>query len=257
MNASTGRSADNLKIKNRVLARAVCCLNEYGESRCARDLAEQFSGGLEETKGWAQKNGTIFSIEEYRRTLTPGVYSCGVSNDGQPYLVAEDVVTDDLLVLPGSKMTNLLQEFDKFWSLEDTFNSQGFIHKRGFFFVGPPGSGKTSIIQLLAQRLISNHEGIVLYLDNPIVAFHGLRMIRSVEPERKIICVLEDLDSLIKNYEEADFLSLFDGERQINHVVYIATTNYPEMIDKRFLDRPSRFDQVVVVDLPSMEDRLF
>lgn len=250
-------SADDYKIKSRILARAITNLNEYGESGVARALAEHFSTSPGGTKGWAQKNGILFSIEEYRESLTPGMYSCGVSNEGQPFLISEDIVTDDLLILPGSKMTNLIQEFDRFWSLEDTFNSQGFIHKRGFFFVGPPGSGKTSIIQLLAQKLISEHEGIVLYLDNPTVAFNCLRMIRSVEPERKIICILEDLDSLIKNYEEADFLSLFDGEKQINHVVYIATTNYPEVIDKRFLDRPSRFDQVVVVDLPPVEDRLF
>jgi SpoVK/Ycf46/Vps4 family AAA+-type ATPase len=105
--------------------------------------------------------------------------------------------------------------------------------------------------------LVEDFDGIVLYLENPNVGYSCLRMIRSIEPNRKIVCVLEDFDSLIKNYEEADFLSLFDGEKSVDHIVYIATTNYPEQIDRRFLDRPSRFDQVVTIRLPSLEDRLF
>ncbi len=40
-------------------------------------------------------------------------------------------------------------------------------------------------------------------------------------------------------------LSLLDGEKQIQKVMYIATTNYFEKIDDRLTNRPSRFDEII------------
>lgn len=44
---------------------------------------------------------------------------------------------------------------------------------------------------------------------------------------------------------------MLDGEAQVDNVVFLATTNYIEKLDKRFTDRPSRFDVVVSVPMPS------
>ena len=192
-----------------------------GNDRLAAQLSSLFSPTTANS-GWADKDGTVFSVQEFRPNLRAGVYSTGLTNQGQPYLVSETPVTDDLITLPDSSTSSLIKEFDRFWNLEDTFKENGFLHKRGFFLVGPPGSGKTSIIQLLAKTLVDKFDGIVIYLENPNVGYSCLRMIRSIEPNRKIICILEDFDSLIKNYEEADYLSLFDGEKSIDHVVYVA-----------------------------------
>lgn len=46
-----------------------------------------------------------------------------------------------------------------------------------------------------------------------------------------------------------------DGETQIDNVVYIATTNYPERLDPRLVNRPSRFDIVAKIGMPSAEAR--
>ena len=247
-----GMDRERLEMLNRV---ARVLVND-GNDRLASQFTSLFAPTTANS-GWADKDGTVFSVQEFRPHLRPGVYSTGMTNSGQPFLVNETPVTDDLITLPDSRTVSLISEFERFWNLEETFKTNGFLHKRGFFLVGPPGSGKTSIIQLLSKSLVDNFDGIVLYLENPNIGYSCLRMIRSIEPDRKIICILEDFDSLIKNYEEADYLSLFDGEKSIDHVVYVATTNYPEDIDKRFLDRPSRFDQIVTVGLPSYEDRLF
>jgi SpoVK/Ycf46/Vps4 family AAA+-type ATPase len=48
---------------------------------------------------------------------------------------------------------------------------------------------------------------------------------------------------------------MLDGETQIQNVVYVATTNYPERLDKRFVDRPSRFDTIRKIDMPNAEAR--
>jgi SpoVK/Ycf46/Vps4 family AAA+-type ATPase len=36
----------------------------------------------------------------------------------------------------------------------------------------------------------------------------------------------------------------------VNHIVVIGTTNYPEKLDKRLINRPGRFDRVVRIGLP-------
>jgi len=243
------------KEQGKLLREAVSKLASEGYNTLSQELSMAFSSA-DGKSGWADKDGIIFNVQNFHSKLEAGVYSTGM-RDGQPFLIRESPVTDELLTLPDSKTTTMLNEFSKFWGLEETFSKAGFLHKRGFFLVGAPGSGKTASVQLLSKALVQDFGGIVLYLENPNVAYTCLRMIRAIEPNRRIVCVLEDLDSLIDTYEEADFLSLFDGEKSIDHVVYVATTNYPEDIDKRFLDRPSRFDQIITVELPSFDDRLF
>jgi len=56
---------------------------------------------------------------------------------------------------------------------------------------------------------------------------------------------MEDLDGLANNSKntETTLLNLLDGINQINNVVYLGTTNYPERLQERILNRPSRFDK--------------
>ena len=66
---------------------------------------------------------------------------------------------------------------------------------------------------------------------------------------------MEDLDAIQQTYGEADMLALLDGDLQIDNVVFIATTNYPEKLDKRMVNRPSRFDIVRKISMPTPEAR--
>ena len=74
---------------------------------------------------------------------------------------------------------------------------------------------------------------------------------RRIEPHRPIIAIMEDLDALIRRFGEPEFLSMLDGEAQIDNVVYVGTTNYLEHLDDRIKKRPSRFDQVLEIGFPS------
>jgi SpoVK/Ycf46/Vps4 family AAA+-type ATPase len=50
-------------------------------------------------------------------------------------------------------------------------------------------------------------------------------------------------------------LNLLDGIKQIDNVVYIATTNHPEKLEDRITNRPSRFDRRYEIELPNTEVR--
>jgi hypothetical protein len=77
------------------------------------------------------------------------------------------------------------------------------------------------------------------------------KILRTIEPERQIIAILEDIDALTEKHGESEYLALLDGESQVNNIVFVATTNYPERLDRRFVDRPSRFDTLRYIGMPA------
>ena len=46
-----------------------------------------------------------------------------------------------------------------------------------------------------------------------------------------------DLDAALAVYEESEVLNILDGVDQVDKVLFLATTNYPERLSARILDR--------------------
>ena len=124
---------------------------------------------------------------------------------------------------------------------------------------GEPGCGKSGIIQLISQQLIEK-DGIVLNVkdEEDVDRFTSfIATFRKVEPNRPLVVLLEDIDSLAgeNRFQTARLLNILDGVKQIDGVVYIATTNDPEKLQERITNRPSRFDRRYQVELPNEEIR--
>jgi len=188
--------------------------------------------------------------------LPPGVYNIAIGVS-QYYFSPQNVVTDNLLRLPDSRSEEVIAEIEKFWKLKDKFKRYGIMHKRGFLLYGPPGSGKTSTVEIVSQTLVKS--GGLVILGNsasPQVLSLLLGHLRGIEPDRPIVVLLEDIDTIIHRYGESETLALLDGETSIDNVVFLATTNYPEHLDGRVINRPSRFDRVVKIGMPTPEARL-
>lgn len=204
---------------------------------------------------WAVYGERNFSAcEKAVPTLPPGQYTIEVSDSLGIYFRRTDINLDELIHLPDSVSEQVINEIESFWSKEEHFRKFGFLWKRGVLMWGPPGSGKTSTLQIISERIIAQG-GMSVYVDRPSLAAKGLKMMRQVEKHRPIVVMLEDIDAIIDNYGEADLLALMDGELQIDNVVFVATTNYPERLDKRFINRPSRFDIVKKIGMPGEEAR--
>jgi SpoVK/Ycf46/Vps4 family AAA+-type ATPase len=170
------------------------------------------------------------------------------------YAFEEQAVNiDELLMLPDSLCDRVMKEIQTFLNNQTIFSKYNVLHRRGYLFYGPPGSGKTSLVQQITASVIKQG-GLVLICNTPTNLEMGLKEIRSVEKDRFIVCMLEDIDALIHNYGEREILAVLDGESQINKVLNIATTNYPQKLDKRIVSRPRRFDRVIEIGFP--EDAL-
>jgi len=111
-------------------------------------------------------------------------------------------------------------------------------------------SGKTVLCQQLSSQIVKNG-GISVYLSEPKFTAEGLRVLRLIEPKRPIVVMIEDIDAIVERNGESNLLALLDGELQIDNVVFVATTNYPEKLDKRLVNRPSRFDEIIKIGMPS------
>lgn len=171
---------------------------------------------------WAENHGIFWGASSTYEELPPGLYRCGEAPNIGPILIKQSVDVDNLMVLPDNEAESVLEEFERFWKLEDKFRSRGFLLKRGMLLWGAPGSGKTSAINLMMRHLIDNKNGIVVFVDHPMLAAQCLRLARRIEPKRPMIVVMEDLDALTERHGEHEFLALLDGEAQIDNVIYVA-----------------------------------
>lgn len=188
------------------------------------------------------------------QTLEPGYYDIAVDQNTIIF-AKKELNTDKLMRLVDTKSDQVINEIERFWTLKDRFTSFGLTFKRGILLYGNAGSGKTSTILVITKKMIEAG-GVVINgsSTNPSYLKKALHDLREVEPERPLVVALEDIDSILK-LGDVVLLSLLDGEASISNVVFIATTNYPEKLGARITERPSRFDQVVYIGMPSEEAR--
>lgn len=203
---------------------------------------------------WSKLSDNRYCVcTETVNILPADIYTIQNSEDIGIHFSKLNLVTDDLIELPSTEI-DVLTSIQKFWESKSKFVKRGQLFKRGMLLWGPPGSGKTITVTFLAKDLIKRN-GIVLVCTNPELISRAMVQLRKVEPERPIICILEDIDEIINRFGEPVLLSLLDGENQINNVVYVATTNYPERLDPRIINRPSRFDEIIKIGMPTDEVR--
>src|ERR1035437_3394324 len=182
--------------------------------------------------------------------LEKGIYNIYASQNYGIVFERKTICVDDLLRFPDSVSDTILKEIAVFWSKGDKFKFHGFLHRRGYLLHGPAGSGKTCLVQQIIADIV-NADGLVFQCTNhPSVFNDGLANYRKVEPNRPVVCLFEDIDAIVDEYGEDEILTLLDGENQIDRVLNIATTNYPEKLDPRLVARPRRFDRVMKIDMP-------
>lgn len=209
-----------------------------------------------ESSCWAQSDNAFYGVAKAHERVPPGMYRCELSDRLGPVLLRQKIALDGIIHLPDSASDQVVAEIRAFRGMAERFAAHGFLHKRGVLLWGPAGSGKTVTVHQICQLVVSDEGGVALMVDIPRAAAECLQLIRRIEPERPIVAIFEDIDALVDRYGENEFLALLDGEAQVNNIIFIASTNYPERLDARFVDRPSRFDTVRYIGMPGAEARM-
>lgn len=205
---------------------------------------------------WTTPDGAIFiPAGKTVKVLEPGVYDIQESTQLGIYFQKLKVNTHNLINFPDSRSENVVKEIMHFWERKEKFKDRGdkasIMYKRGICLWGPPGSGKTCTIQLVVKDVIENRKGVCVIFGHPKLFLHGMRVLRQIHPNTPIVVLMEDLDSIIEQYDESEVLNILDGVNAFEDVVYLATTNYPERLGARIINRPSRFDKRIKIDFPN------
>lgn len=204
---------------------------------------------------WTTSDGRIF-IPAAKTTpkLTPGVYEIGSSQSIGLYFEKIPVKTEGLLRFPETNSDRVVSEIQKFWDREDLFKEYELTYKRGILLYGPPGSGKSCTIQLIMEDVV-NRDGIVVKFTDPYLYIDGVRVLRQIEENIPVVTIMEDIDSTLEVYNESEILNILDGVNEVRKTVFLATTNYPEKLGARIVNRPSRFDKRFRIGYPSAASR--
>lgn len=206
---------------------------------------------------WAAVGAKTFKAVSVTHTKLPArCYSITIDrNDGAVVFTGKSVKIDEILSFKDGLTQSFMKEVNEFWGKEKLFKDNGFLHRRGYLLYGSQGTGKSSIVWKVAQDVIKR-DGVVFVCQNPEFFAKALTVFRQVEPDRPVVCVFEDIDAIIAKYGESEILQLLDGDNQIDRVINIATTNYPELLDKRIVSRPRRFDRLYKILAPSDDIRI-
>ena len=257
----------NRRIKEKILADLQNLdieidMTDYPEDQ---EPSISYSEGGEKKIDFAQwsvmGDGSYIAAPKAEKQLPAGLYEFEWNNRANEWCVMRQAInTDELYELPTVEIGEILSDIKSFWKKAELYKSYKLMHKRGILLYGDPGCGKSGILQLCMMHIINELSGVVINIKNEDSIKAYVEMVpklRQIEPNRPLVVIIEDIDSVAgdSNYSTSVLLNILDGIKQIENVVYIATTNYPEKLEERITNRPSRFDRRYYVSPPSREVR--
>jgi hypothetical protein len=219
---------------------------------CSSDSSSPFQRKFVQ---WTSTDGKIYvpaasSVAKMR----PGLYEIRFHPNIGIYFENVTIHIDDLIRFPETNIDRVVAEVERFWGRENLFKAYNLCFKRGIMMWGPPGSGKSCALQLALADIIKR-EGVVFKFGEPALFRDGMRAFREIQPDTPVIAIMEDLDDLVRHGNEQPILQILDGVDSVERTIFIATTNYPERLGERVLNRPSRFDRIFKIGMPGEQSR--
>lgn len=202
---------------------------------------------------------SVFYVTESTKvdSLPAGCYVIDIDSNGGVFLNALDLDDDNVITFPNSQLESILSEVKNFWAESKKYLKYKLPHKRGILIHGLPGVGKTTSIMEIC-RYMTSHNGVVVFCNYfDTVIREQLSKIREIEPDRPLVIVLEQLETILFSEENVnvELLEFIDGIHDINHILFIASTCDLNTIPDNVKKRPSRFDLKVEIKVPDDTDR--
>jgi hypothetical protein len=168
------------------------------------------------------------------------------------------------IILPEGLLERVERQTMRFSAHGDRLRALGRHMKRGLLLYGPPGTGKT----LLTRYVINAMQGrTVLLLTGGGMGLiaQSCALARALQPAT---VVLEDVDLVAEertrqrqgcNVVLFELLNEMDGLEDDADIVFILTTNRPDILEPALASRPGRVDQAIEIPAPdaSCRRRLF
>lgn len=167
-------------------------------------------------------------------------------------------VTKDNIILPEKTLSLIERNVTTFYKHTDALRKAGKSLKRGVLFYGKPGTGKTFTAKYLSQEL----SGVTVFLlsgEQLWLIKEAFALARLLAPS---LVIMEDVD-LIAHSRDAtlgqtvlhQLLNELDGLTPETEVIFLLTTNRPEVLEPALSLRPGRIDQAIKFPLPDASCR--
>ncbi|MCL5675413.1 MAG: AAA family ATPase [Candidatus Marsarchaeota archaeon] len=144
----------------------------------------------------------------------------------------------------------------------------GISRISGILIFGPPGTGKTMLMNAVANEIGSFR---MIRISGTDLSKQGLEKATAALKETfdrakenaPAVIFIDEIDSIIPAREDAsefsvqltsEFLQEMDSAKDIDGIVVVGSTNRPDSIDPAML-RPGRFDKIVFAPPPNKEER--
>ena len=136
----------------------------------------------------------------------------------------------------------------------------GMSSQKGVLLHGPPGTGKTLLVRYLTGAL-TDHTKLLISADKLAWLGDTIEAARLLAPA---MVVIEDVD-LIAAHRDGPFqhthtaldrlLNEMDGAGADARLIFVFTTNRPEVLEPALAARPGRVDQAIEIGLPEDRER--
>jgi len=142
----------------------------------------------------------------------------------------------------------------------DALSKLGFSARKGVLLYGPPGTGKTLLLRYLVGQL-QGWTRFILTPDSFELISQIMEAARWMSP---CLIVIEDVDLIAENREYAGqthpsllncLLNEMDGLTPDSQVLFLLTTNRPDVLEPALASRPGRIDQAIEIGLPADDER--
>lgn len=168
------------------------------------------------------------------------------------------ILQDDYIDLDDSTTKLILDDINAFIRNASNYKALNIRHKRGILLFGPPGNGKTMIINHVVEKYKDVARIIFLGETDVFERNDQLTELREAFASELVIFVAEEATQYmnVMDREASQFmLSFLDGQDSWDNCLFLATTNYPDRLPGNLIERPSRFDRIIKIDVPSVQAR--
>lgn len=162
------------------------------------------------------------------------------------------------IILPPDSLQIIERNTIRFFQKSAVLKKAGQSIKRGLLFYGPPGTGKTWTARWLSHTL-PNVTVILVAGEKLWNINESCRLARMLSPS---MVILEDVDLIAVSREQAyqttplhQLMNEMDGLDSDTEVLFLLTTNRPDVLEPALAARPGRVDQGVLFPLPDSDCR--